>query len=171
MQSGRHVHLQVGRLGRHDVVTLARRTGEGRGRRARSWGLVFALGVLAMSTLSCRWLVGGSAEQEGRDLAKRIRVAADLPCIESWAADIAGQTPVVKGGTSIDQEKWPECVRAVRLDERHSIRVMRVVLGERGGGVTLYLNRMWRLTVGVPAEEGRGRWAISAKACLWYVES
>lgn len=144
--------------------------GRGDARRGRLRGSLVGIGALLLSTLSCSWIVGGSAEEEGPKLAKRIRAAADLPCIESWVAQVAKQTPLLKGGTDIDQAKWPECIRAIRVDEAHSIEVIRVVLSENGGA-TLYLGRIWRLTAGVPVEERPGRWAVSKNAYLWYVES
>jgi hypothetical protein len=137
----------------------------------RGFGAKVLLGILAMSSISCRAIVGGSAEEEGGALAQRIRTAADLTCIETWADQVAKQAPPVKGGAAIGLEVWPECVQKVPLDNNHSLRVIRVVVGEDRKDTTLYLGRIWRLTVGAPPQVGPRRWPLSSRAYLWCVES
>jgi hypothetical protein len=126
---------------------------------------------LLLPMVACSWMIGGSAAEQGPELAKRIESAADMTCIESWVVQLMREEPSVKGGTSVDDRKWPACARQVPLYDGDPIPVERVVVREHGG-VTLYLGRIWRLTIRAPSDTlPAQKWPVGSNAYLWYTES
>ena len=103
--------------------------------------------------------------------ASGLRESADLTCIQTWATEIAAQTPRVQGGTAIDERQWPQCLRVVPFDGGgRSFRPQRVLVMQ-DGSVLVFLDRTWRLSVNVDKKLAPRLWFIGERIYLGVVEA
>ena len=124
-----------------------------------------ALAILYLSVGACV----PSADEQGAQLAAKIRVHADLGCITRWADATAASRvhSMPAGGTDVELDQWPPCVRDIVLDdEGHALHPLRVVLPEDGGAVILILiHPNWLLHVGGRSTASR-RWPVNERLFL-----